>query len=159
SNIKKEELSRGEVLAAPGSLTNSTFLDVKISLFKTTDRLLKNGDRIHFNYGSAQTIAKAVLLDKDSIGAGESAFVQLRFDEPLAVKRTDRFIIRFYSPVETFGGGIILDACPGKHKRHQEELINALAIRETGTDEEVLELVLKEESIRFPSVHRLAAKL
>lgn len=81
------------------------------------------------------------------------------FDEPLAVKRTDRFIIRFYSPVETFGGGIILDACPGKHKRHQEELINALAIRETGTDEEVLELVLKEESIRFPSVHRLAAKL
>ena len=109
SNIKKEELSRGEVLAAPGSLTNSTFLDVKISLFKTTDRLLKNGDRIHFNYGSAQTIAKAVLLDKDSIGAGE--------------------------------------------------LINALAIRETGTDEEVLELVLKEESIRFPSVHRLAAKL
>ena len=159
SNIKKEELSRGEVLAAPGSLTNSTFLDVKISLFKTTDRLLKNGDRIHFNYGSAQTIAKAVLLDKDSIGAGGSAFVQLRFDEPLAVKRTDRFIIRFYSPVETFGGGIILDACPGKHKRHQEELINALAIRETGTDEEVLELVLKEESIRFPSVHRLAAKL
>lgn len=132
---------------------------MKISLFKTTDRLLKNGDRIHFNYGSAQTIAKAVLLDKDSIGAGESAFVQLRFDEPLAVKRTDRFIIRFYSPVETFGGGIILDACPGKHKRHQEELINALAIRETGTDEEVLELVLKEESIRFPSVHRLAAKL
>ena len=113
SNIKKEELSRGEVLASPGSLTNSTFLDVKISLFKTTDRLLKNGDRIHFNYGSAQTIAKAVLLDKDSIGAGESAFVQLRFDEPLAVKRTDRFIIRFYSPVETFGGGIILDACPG----------------------------------------------
>ena len=78
SNIKKEELSRGEVLASPGSLTNSTFLDVKISLFKTTDRLLKNGDRIHFNYGSAQTIAKAVLLDKDSIGAGESAFVQLR---------------------------------------------------------------------------------
>ena len=34
-----------------------------------------------------------------------------------------------------------------------------LAIRETGTDEEVLELVPKEESIRFPSVHRLAAKL
>lgn len=159
ANVKKEELLRGEVLAAPGTLTNSTFLDVKISLFGTTNRQLKNGDRIHFNYGSAQTIAKAVLLDKDAIGAGESAFVQLRFDEPLAVKRTDRFIIRFYSPVETFGGGIVLDACPGKHKRHQEELIRALEIRETGTDQEILELVLKEESIRFPSVHDLAAKL
>lgn len=159
ANVKKEDLLRGEVLAAPGTLTNSTFLDVKITLFSNTDRLLKNGDRVHFNYGSAQTIAKAVLLDKDSIGAGESAYAQLRFDTPLAVKRTDRFIIRFYSPVETFGGGIILDSCPGKHKRHQEELISALQIRETGTDDEVLELVLKEESIHFPSVHMLAAKL
>lgn len=159
ANVKKEELSRGEVLAAPGTLTNSIFLDVKITLFGTTGRQLKNGDRIHFNYGSAQTIAKAVLLDKDVINAGESAFVQLRFDTPLAVKRTDRFIIRFYSPVETFGGGIILDACPAKHKRHQEELIKSLTIRETGTDDEILELVLKEESIRFPSIHYLAAKL
>lgn len=159
ANVKKEDLIRGEVLAAPGTLTNSTFLDVKITLFGNTDRLLKNGDRIHFNYGSAQTIAKAVLLDKDSIGAGESAYAQLRFDLPLAVKRTDRFIIRFYSPVETFGGGIILDSCPGKHKRHQEELISALKIRETGTDDEILELVLKEESICFPSIHMLAAKL
>lgn len=159
ANVKKEDLIRGEVLAAPGTLTNSTFLDVKITLFGNTDRLLKNGDRIHFNYGSAQTIAKAVLLDKDSIGAGESAYAQLRFDLPLAVKRTDRFIVRFYSPVETFGGGIILDSCPGKHKRHQEELISALKIRETGTDDEILELVLKEESICFPSIHMLAAKL
>ncbi len=159
ANVKKEELERGQVLAAPGTLTNSIFLDAKISLFKTTDRQLRNGDRVHVNYGSAQTIAKAVLLDKDSIGAGESAYVQLRFDEPLAVKRGDRFIIRFYSPVETFGGGVILDACPGKHKRHQEELIRALTIREFGTDDEVLELLLKEQSIHFPSVHDLASRL
>lgn len=159
ANVKKEELERGQVLAAPGTLTNSIFLDAKVSLFNTTNRQLKNGDRVHVNYGSAQTIAKAVLLDKDVIGAGESAYVQLRFDEPLAVKRGDRFIIRFYSPVETFGGGIILDACPGKHKRHQEELIQALTIRENGTDDEILELVLKEESIHFPSVHDLASKL
>lgn len=159
AGVKKEELERGQVLAAPGTLTDSNFLDVKLSLFKTTERQLKNGDRVHFNYGSAQTIAKAVLLDQESIGAGESAYVQLRFDESLAVKRGDRFIIRFYSPVETFGGGVVLDACPGKHKRHQEELISALKIRETGTDDEVLELVLKEESIFFPSSHHLAAKL
>ncbi len=159
ANVKKEELQRGQVLAAPGMLSNSIFLDAKVSLFKTTDRLLRNGDRVHFNYGSAQTIAKVILLDKDQIGAGESAYIQLRFDNPVAVKRNDRFIIRFYSPVETFGGGIILDACPGKHKRHQESLIDALTIREFGNDDEILDLVLKEESIRFPSIHDLASKL
>ena len=141
ANVKKEELERGQVLAAPGTLTNSIFLDAKVSLFKTTDRQLKNGDRVHVNYGSAQAIAKVVLLDRDAIGPGESAYVQLRFDDPIAVKRGDRFIIRFYSPVETFGGGVILDACPGKHKRNQEGLIRALEIRETGTDDEILELI------------------
>lgn len=159
ANVKKEELERGQVLAAPGILSNSIFLDAKVSLFKTTGRQLRNGDRVHFNYGSAQTIAKVVMLDKDQIAAGECAYIQLRFDSPVAVKRNDRFIIRFYSPVETFGGGIILDACPGKHKRHQEELIQALNIRENGTEDEILELVLKEESIHFPSVHDLASKL
>ena len=159
AGVKKEELERGEVLAASGTLTNSIFLDAKVSLFQNAERQLKNGDRVHFNYGSAQTLAKAVLLDKDVIGAGESAFVQFRFDEPLAVKRTDRFIIRFYSPVETFGGGIILDAAPERHKRLQEETISALSIRETGTDIEVLELILKEESIRFPSVRFLAQRM
>ena len=159
ANVKKEDLLRGQVLAAPGTMSNSIFLDAKVTLFSTTGRTLRNGDRVHFNYGSAQTIAKAVLLDKDSIGAGESAYVQFRFDEPLAVKRNDRFIIRFYSPVETFGGGIILDGCPGKHKRNQEPLIQALQIRENGTDDEILELVLREQSIHFPSVHDIASKL
>src|SRR5699024_4623810 len=37
ANVKKEELERGEVLAAPGTLTNSLFLDAKVTLFSTTE--------------------------------------------------------------------------------------------------------------------------
>ena len=62
-NFKKEELKRGDVLAYPGSLVTSTLADVKLSIFQTSDRELKSGDRIHLNYGAAQTIAKAVLMD------------------------------------------------------------------------------------------------
>lgn len=156
SGIKKEELERGEVLAAPGALYASSFLDARVRLFSTTDRRLKNGDRVHLSYGSAQTIAKAVLLDKDVIEAGEEAYVQLRFQQPVAVKRNDRFIIRFYSPVETFGGGMILDSCPQKHKRGQAEAVEALRIKETGTGEEVLEQILKEQSGQLPAPRILA---
>jgi len=72
--------------------------------------------------------------------------VQFRFDEPVAVRRNDRFIIRFYSPTITFGGGIVLEAEALKHKRNHEEVIDSLHIKELGTDLEVLELELKEES-------------
>ena len=113
-NIKKDEISRGEVLAAPGSVLKSQFIDAKVQLFSSTDRELKSGDRVHISYGSAQAICKAVLLDKDILSAGEEAYVQFRFDEPIAVRRNDRFIIRFYSPTITFGGGIVLEAENGK---------------------------------------------
>ncbi|MEG1143955.1 MAG: selenocysteine-specific translation elongation factor [Clostridium sp.] len=158
-NIKKEELDRGEILATPGFLVNSLFIDGKIQLFKSTKRQLKNGDRVHLSYGSAQSICKVVLLDKEVIEAGEEAYAQLRFDSPVAVKKGDRFILRFYSPVETFGGGIVLDAEAPKHRHGHEEVIDALCIKEMGTEEEVLEQVLKEESRKFPSIRDLSSRL
>lgn len=158
-NVKKEDLKRGDVLAYPGSLVPSALVDVKLSIFQTSDRELKSGDRIHLNYGSAQTIAKAVLMDQDRIARGESAYTQLRFDEPVVLKRNDRFIIRFLSPVETFGGGIVLDASPCKHRRGDPQVMESLGIKEKGTDLEVMELMIKEESRNFPCAGRIAANM
>ncbi|WP_455649673.1 selenocysteine-specific translation elongation factor [Enterocloster citroniae] len=158
-NVKKEDLKRGDVLAYPGSLVPSALVDVKLSIFQTSDRELKSGDRIHLNYGSAQTIAKAVLMDQDRIARGESAYAQLRFDEPVVLKRNDRFIIRFLSPVETFGGGIVLDASPCKHRRGDPQVMESLGIKENGTDLEVMELMIKEESRNFPCAGRIAANM
>lgn len=158
-NVKKEELKRGDVLAYPGSLLKSVLLDVKISVFQSSSRELKTGDRVHFNYGSAQVTAKAVLIDRDVIGHGESAYAQLRFDEPVVLKRNDHFIIRFLSPAETFGGGIVLDPAPCRHKRGDQAAINSMVIKENGTDPEVMEQMIREESSRFPSLSRVAVAM
>jgi selenocysteine-specific elongation factor len=157
AGIKKEELSRGEVLAYPGSLVNSTMVDATLRLFDSTQRKLKNGDRVHLSYGSAQAIGKVILLDCDVVEAGQEALVQLRFDDPVCVKRNDKFIIRFYSPVETFGGGTVLNPAADKHKRGQEDVLESLRLKKTGTDMEILEQMVNEESRRFPEAKDLAA--
>ena len=157
AGIKKEELSRGQVLAYPGSLVNSTMVDATLRLFDSTQRKLKNGDRVHLSYGSAQAIGKVILLDCEVVEAGQEALVQLRFDDPVCVKRNDKFIIRFYSPVETFGGGTVLNPAADKHKRGQEEVIESLRLKKTGTDMEILEQMVNEESRRFPEAKDLAA--
>ncbi len=157
AGIKKEELSRGEVLAYPGSLVNSTMVDATLRLFDSTQRKLKNGDRVHLSYGSAQAIGKVILLDCDVVEAGQEALVQIRFDDPICVKRNDKFIIRFYSPVETFGGGTVLNPAADKHKRGQESVIESLRLKKTGTDIEILEQMVNEESRRFPEAKDLAA--
>ena len=157
AGIKKEELSRGQVLAYPGSLVNSTMVDATLRLFDSTQRKLKNGDRVHLSYGSAQAIGKVILLDCEVVEAGQEALVQIRFDDPVCVKRNDKFIIRFYSPVETFGGGTVLNPAADKHKRGQEEVIESLRLKKTGTDMEILEQMVNEESRRFPEAKDLAA--
>lgn len=158
-NVSKEDVSRGQVLAYPGAMENTRQIDVRISLFPSTKRKLKNQDRVHMNLGADQVIGKVILLDKDYVEAGESAYAQIRFDEDLAVKKNDKFIIRFFSPVETFGGGCVLDANATKKKRLNEEIIQDLRIKELGNPQEVLAIVLKEDSKWFPSALTLAVKL
>ncbi len=158
-NIKKEELQRGNVLAAKGSMEKTMMLDVKIRLFRDSPRTLKNGGRLHLYYGSAETLCKAILLDREVLESGESSYAQLRLEEEIAVKKGDRFILRFYSPVETIGGGIILDASPGKHKRFQDNVLKGFSVKEEESSEAILSQVLKEESKNFLTVKEYSVKL
>jgi len=155
SGIKKEKIKKGDVLAAPGSMVNTMMLDAEINMFKSSKRTIKNGSRIHFHYGSAEALCKVVLLDKDELEPGETGFAQLRFDEELALKRCDRFVVRFYSPVESIGGGIVLDPCPEKHKRKNKKILEALNIKAEGNDEAILLQIIKENSWKFYSKNRL----
>ena len=158
-NVKKDEIKRGDVLAAKGTLELTRMLVVKIRMFDDAPRTLVNGSRLHLYYGSAEALCKAVLLDADALESGASGYAQLRMEEEVAVRKGDRFIIRFYSPVETIGGGVILDANPVKHKRFRKEVIDALKILEGGDEEAVLEQILREASKLLPSKKDLTVRL
>ena len=57
-------------------------------------------------------MCRCILLGRDRLEPGEAGFAQLRLDQPLAALRGDRFVVRFFSPVVTVGGGVILDLEP-----------------------------------------------
>lgn len=158
-NIKKEEIRRGNVLAAKGSLHASMMVDAKITMLADAKRELLNGSRVHLYYGSDEVLCKAVLLDADALAPGESGYAQLRLEGEIAVRQGDRFVVRFYSPVETIGGGVILDANPKKRKRFDEKTLKALEIKEKGEDSDLLEQLIREGSRELLSVEGLAAKM
>jgi len=106
-------------------------MDVKLSVISGSPREIKTGSRLHFYHGTHNALCKAVLLGCDSLSAGQTAYAQLRFTEDIAVKQGDRFVVRFYSPVETVGGGVILHTQPKKHRKNKAAEINkTLEIRE-----------------------------
>ena len=104
-------------------------------------------------------LAKVVLLDRDALNPGESCYAQLRLAEPISTKAGDRFVIRFYSPLETIGGGVILDDSPVRHKRFQTPVLEALKIKESGSGGDRVIQVLTEFGTELPDVAKLAAKL
>jgi len=150
TNIKKEELRRGDVLALKGCLKTTMMLDVKIDMFKDSPRKLISGSRLHLYYGSAEVLCKAVLLDSEQLESGQSGYAQLRLEEEVAVRKGDRFILRFYSPIESIGGGVVLNPNPQRRKRFNEDTLAALSVSEDGKAEDILEQALLEGSRKTP---------
>lgn len=132
SGLKKEDLDRGSVLAMPNAVVVTNMLDVELKIFESSDRQVLNNSRVHLYVGSKEVLCKVILMDKDVVSSGDTAFAQLRLEEPIAIRRGDRFIIRFYSPVITIGGGRVLDTTPDKHKRNRENVIDDFKIMASG---------------------------
>ncbi|MFR8072234.1 MAG: selenocysteine-specific translation elongation factor [Anaerovoracaceae bacterium] len=158
SGIKREEIARGNVMARAGSLDNTRMIDVRITMFDNTGRLLKNGSRVHFYCGSMEALCKVVILDGETIGHGESCYAQLRFEENIVVRRGDRFILRFYSPVETIGGGRVLDPSAEKKKRFDDEALAVLRRYDEGSDRDVLLQMFLEASFRLEDMSYVMKK-
>ncbi len=159
ASIKKTEVKRGDTIAKPDSMTNTRMIDVKLSILPECNRSINNASRLHFYHGTSDALAKAVLLDRDSLVAGESGFVQFRLSEEIAVKKGDRFVVRFYSPLETVGGGTIIDANPVKHKRFNDDSIKNLEIKEMGSIEDKLGTAILEASPSLTPLSDIASAL
>lgn len=143
SNIKVSEIQRGDVIAQTGSVEESMMIDVNISLVEHCKKSLKHWDRIRVFHGTKQILCRIVPLNECEIQYGESGYAQLRLEEKIVAKKGDRFIIRSYSPMDTIGGGVIIDTAPKKHKIYDESVIEALKIKEKGELKDILEEYLK----------------
>lgn len=156
SNLKKSEIHRGCVLAPPNNMKNTMLLDVKMNILPSSMRILTNHTRLHLFTGTSEILCRAVLLDKDEIGPGESGYAQLRLEEEIALRRGDKFIVRFYSPMETIGGGVVLEPNPTKKKRFHEETIEELKRKESGSTEDIIEMHIKNSKDTMLTVAELA---
>ena len=156
SNVKKKEIRRGCVLAPKNSMKNTDLLDVKLKVLEDSMGILTNHERLHLYTGTSEILCRAVLLDKEQIGPGEEGLVQLRLEEEIAVKRGDRFVVRFYSPMETIGGGIVLEPNPVRKKRFDAQAIEELKKKESGSLGDVMELQIKEHGDTMITLAELA---
>ncbi len=146
--VEKDLLTRGDTIVSAGFFAPTKTLDAKLGLLEQAPRGLTTGSRIRFYNSTQEAIGRVALLGTNELVPGHEAYVQFRFERPVIVQQGDRYIIRFYSPMETLGGGMILNPHPRRHKQAtiQESLKN-LGILEQGTNEERLSLFISGKGL------------
>ncbi|MDP9309981.1 MAG: selenocysteine-specific translation elongation factor [Chloroflexota bacterium] len=138
AGIGVDELPRGAVVTLPGQLQPTTLLDLKLRLVADAPRALEQNDALDLFVGAAEVRCRVTLLEAETLNPGLEGWVQLRLEQPIAVARGDRCIVRIPSPSVTIGGGRVQDAHPPRHRRFRPEVIAALDTLSRGTPGELL---------------------
>jgi len=155
--VDTSDIHRGDVLATPGFLKPTYRISGSLRLLKNSPRPLKNWARVRFHLGTDESLGRLVLLEHDELQPGDNGYVQIVLEEPVVCIKGDRFVLRFYSPVTTIGGGVVIDPHPPKQKRFNEAVLEEIAVKEEGDLEEVILQELHKQPERIVSLEDLAA--
>jgi len=128
------DVPRGATLTGPGALWSTRRVWANVTLLDQAPQSLRRGGPVRFHQGTCERAARFRVLET---GDDEKLRVELYLEEPAVLAPGDRFILRRPAPVDTVGGGTIVDARPPRPKEATEtafgedalELDTALVLR------------------------------
>lgn len=157
--VELEEIERGQVVAPAGRLRAGSLFDVRIRLLASAARPLRTRSRVHLHLGTAEVLARVVLLGRPELEPGGECFAQLRLETPALGLPGDRYIIRGSSPIITIGGGTIVDASPLKHRaRDHAKTVDQLERLAVADDVERIALLVEMAGGQGLSLAEIAAR-
>ena len=135
--VEKDHISRGDTIVTKGFFRTTRNLDCSLFMLKQATRGIKTGIRIRFYNNTQEAIGRVTLVGSSELNPGDEGYVQFRLEQPVLIQHGDRFIIRFYSPMETLGGGMVLNPHPRRHRSStmQESVKNLGILEKGGLDE------------------------
>ena len=125
-DFARVDVRRGQVLSLPGRLRAATVFHGRLRMLDRTGLALKSGERVMLHAGTAEVQARAYGLEKPLLAPGDSAWVALVADEPVALALGDRYLLRKLSPVRTLGGGRIADVGAGDRRPRKAEALERM---------------------------------
>ncbi|MCZ8516978.1 selenocysteine-specific translation elongation factor [Paenibacillus filicis] len=160
SGLSKEEIKRGDVLvASSGSFQPTDTIDISLTTAQDLRLPLKQRAPIKFHSGTAEVMGKIIFFDRNEVNKSEEVLCQIRLDEPVVVGRGDRYVLRRPSPVETIGGGWVIDPFGEKYRFGVKTIQKLERKREGSPEERILDalhahqLATKSDLLHFTSLH------
>ncbi len=130
TDIDYKDVHRGMVLAQPGYFEGTLMVEARFHYLHRRTRPLPHLSAIRFHTGTAEILGRIHLLEGKRVDPGENVLVQFRFDEPAVVAPGDRYVVRLHSPMETIGGGEVLDRSRWRLKSGKAFVLDGLRRKE-----------------------------
>ncbi len=128
SGVKAEEVERGMLLGKPGSIVETSLVDLTIRW----KRPLRHAERVRLAIGADDAVGRAYLNDH------EPDLVQVKLDRPVGAAKGLPVVLRRHSPPDILGGGQV--AVPVAKRRRKSERVKTLS-GEGGVREQILEVI------------------
>lgn len=107
-DIDYKKIHRGDVIASPGFFEAVHFIEAKFQYLHTIKTPLLHMTPIRFHTGTLEEMGKVAIIGQEKLMPGETGYIQIRLENPVAVATGDRFVVRLSSPMITIGGGVII---------------------------------------------------
>lgn len=136
--IDRDSLKRGDVLVDSEHFLVTDTIDVALQTIGRAYSALKQRTAIKLHIGTSEVMGNIIFFDrKELVETTKDVLCQIRLAEKIVVRRGDRFILRRPSPVETIGGGWVIQPNGGKY-RFGQETIEMLRSHQQGTPEDLV---------------------
>ncbi len=107
AGVPAGEISRGEVICS-GEFRPVKRLNVSVKILPGVRTPLKHMQRVHVHIGTSEILARVSLRGMKQIEPGNEGNARLILEAPAVCMDGQRFILRFYSPLITIGGGQVI---------------------------------------------------
>ena len=157
--VEHSEVVRGDVVAPRHAFTTTRVVDARLDYLPTAAKELRHRATLRLHSATYEVPAQVILLDRDTLKPGDSAFVQLRLKSPALLLPGDPYVLRTYSPQATVGGGRVLDPAPPRRRRRSEEALELLSsMAGEGGEEDRVRLLVSESRLSGCSVEELVIR-
>lgn len=129
--ISRQAVRRGDVVLDPALHAPTARIDAKLRVLQSEPKPIGQWFPVKLHHAAAEVPGRVVILRDDPIRPGDTEFVQLVLERPLAAAVGDRFVIRDTSSCRTIGGGTLVDLrAPERRRRTPERRAQLQALGE-----------------------------
>jgi selenocysteine-specific elongation factor len=157
AGVERTDVRRGHVVCDERLARLTQRFDAWVEIRPAAERPVASHTRVRLHLGTAEAMAKVVVLGSGSLAPRARGWAQIVTTDPLLALRGDRFILRDETARRTLGGGMVVNPFAERHRSGEAGLLERLEVLRAGDAPDAARTLL-ELSAEFASERATVAQ-